>query len=96
LTPGDRRLYNWVDFLISRTFDAITTGQVNLTNDNYDTSAAIFGPQVAAWVTDMFCNFYFMKNPKIDNNSITTEAGGIISTLKIVRISEFFTRFCKI
>ncbi len=29
---------------------------------------------VAAQFPDRFCNFYFMKNPKIDNNSATTEA----------------------
>jgi hypothetical protein len=28
---------------------------------------------VAAWVTDMFCNFYLVKMAKIDNNSTTTE-----------------------
>jgi hypothetical protein len=28
---------------------------------------------VAAWVPDMFCNFYLVKNHKIDNNLTTTE-----------------------
>ncbi len=30
--------------------------------------------QVAAWVPDIFCNFYFVKNHKIANNSATTKA----------------------
>jgi len=29
---------------------------------------------VAALVADMFCNFYFVKNHKIANNSTTAEA----------------------
>ncbi len=36
--------------------------------------------QVAAWVSGMFCNFYFVKNYKIDNNLVTTEAREKIST----------------
>jgi len=36
--------------------------------------------QVAAWVPDMFCNFYFMKNHKIAKNSTTTKARDKIST----------------
>ncbi len=35
---------------------------------------------MAAWVQDMFCNFYLVKSHKIDNNSATTEARGKIST----------------
>jgi hypothetical protein len=31
--------------------------------------------QVAAYVSDMFCNYYFMKNYKIANNSTTTTKG---------------------
>jgi len=30
--------------------------------------------QVAAWVPDIFYNFYLMKNHKIANNLVTTEA----------------------
>jgi hypothetical protein len=30
--------------------------------------------QVAALVSDMFSNFYFLKYPKIANNSANTEA----------------------
>jgi hypothetical protein len=41
---------------------------------NQDKSAARFGCQAAAWVPDMFCNFYFVKSSKIDNRSETTEA----------------------
>ncbi len=37
-------------------------------------SAASFCYQVAAWVPAMFCNFYFVKNNKIVNNSKTTKA----------------------
>jgi len=39
-----------------------------------DKSAASFGRQVAAWVPDMFCNFYLTKNHKIANNSTNTDA----------------------
>jgi len=35
---------------------------------------------VAALVPDMFCNFYFVKNHKIANNSATTKARGKIRT----------------
>jgi hypothetical protein len=34
---------------------------------------------VAAWVSAMFCNFYFVKNHKIADNSTTTKAGEEIS-----------------
>ena len=36
-------------------------------------SAAWFCHQVAAWVPDMFCNFYLVKSHKIANISATTE-----------------------
>jgi hypothetical protein len=39
-----------------------------------DKSAASFGRQVAAWVPDMFCNFYLTKSAKIANNSTNTDA----------------------
>jgi hypothetical protein len=42
-------------------------------------SAASFCHQVAAWVTDMFCNFYFVKNYKIANNATTPTARENIS-----------------
>jgi hypothetical protein len=32
---------------------------------NEGKSAAIFCRQVAAWIPDMFCNFYSVKNHKI-------------------------------
>ncbi len=35
---------------------------------------------MAAWVPDMFCNFYMMNSRKIANNSATTEAREKIST----------------
>jgi hypothetical protein len=37
-------------------------------------SAASFCRWVAAWVMDMFCNFYLMKNQSIANNAATAEA----------------------
>jgi hypothetical protein len=46
---------------------------------------------VAAWVTDMFCNFYSAKNYKIDKNSATTKAGEKISThLESLEFLTFF------
>jgi hypothetical protein len=38
-----------------------------------DESAASFCCQVAAWVPDVFCNFYFVKNPRIARNSAATD-----------------------
>jgi hypothetical protein len=43
-------------------------------------SAASFCCQLAALVSDMFCNFYFVKNHKIANNSATSWATEKIST----------------
>jgi hypothetical protein len=43
-------------------------------------SAASFCYQVAAWVPAMFCNFYFVKNNKVVNNSKTTKAREKINT----------------
>jgi len=37
-------------------------------------SAARFCRQVAAWVPDVFCNFYLVKNYEIAQNSTTTKA----------------------
>jgi hypothetical protein len=42
--------------------------------NNEDKSAASFCCQLAALVADMFCNFYFIKNHKISNNSTTADA----------------------
>jgi hypothetical protein len=47
---------------------------------NEGKSAASFCHQVAAWFTDMFCNFYSVKNHKIAKNSTTTKAKAKIST----------------
>jgi hypothetical protein len=41
---------------------------------NLDKSNDIFFRQVAARVSDMFCNFYKLKNHKIDVTLTTTEA----------------------
>ncbi len=43
-------------------------------------SAARFCHQVAAWVTDMFHNFYLVKNHIIANNPATIKAREKIST----------------
>jgi hypothetical protein len=43
-------------------------------------TTASFWCQVAAWVTDMFCNFYFVKKYKIAKNSKTTKAREKIRT----------------
>ncbi len=37
-------------------------------------SAASFCHEVVALVPDMFCNFYIVKNHKIDKDKATTEA----------------------
>jgi hypothetical protein len=39
-----------------------------------DKSAASFCHHVAAWVTDMLCNFYLAGNHEIVKNSETAEA----------------------
>jgi hypothetical protein len=36
---------------------------------NWDKSAVIFHRQVTAWVPDVFCYFYLVKNAIIANNS---------------------------
>jgi hypothetical protein len=41
---------------------------------------AIFCHQVAASLTDMFCNFHLVKNPKTAKNATTTKATEKIST----------------
>jgi hypothetical protein len=45
-----------------------------------DKSVTRFCHQVALWVPDIFCNFYFVLSHEIANNSATTEAREIIST----------------
>jgi len=42
-----------------------------------DKLVSIYCHQVAAWVPDMFCNIYLVKNHKIANNSTNTEASTI-------------------
>jgi hypothetical protein len=41
---------------------------------NEGKSAASFCLHVAAWVSDMCCNFYFAKNNKLADNSATAKA----------------------
>ncbi len=46
---------------------------------------------MAAWVPDIFCNCYLVKNHKISKNSSTTKAREKISTdLESLEILEFF------
>ncbi len=46
---------------------------------------------MAAWVLDMFCDFYFVKNHKIVNNSTTNRAREKISTdLESLEFTKFF------
>jgi len=47
---------------------------------NEGISAASFWHQVAALVPDMFYNFYLVKNHKIVNSSLTTDAREKITT----------------
>jgi hypothetical protein len=54
-------------------------------------SAASFCHQVAAWVPDMFCNFYIAKNHQITKNSTTTKAREKISTY--LETLEFLKNF---
>jgi hypothetical protein len=41
---------------------------------NQDKIAARFCRQVAAWVPDMYCNFYSVKNNKIAKDATATRA----------------------
>ncbi len=41
---------------------------------NQDKSAARFCRQVAAWVPDMYCDFYLVKNDKIAKDATATRA----------------------
>jgi len=43
-------------------------------SSNQGKSAARFRHQAAAWIPDMFCNFYLVKSHNIANNSATAEA----------------------
>jgi len=52
---------------------------------------ARFCHQVAAWIPDMFCNFYLMKHHEIANNSATAEAEEKISARSgILTVLKFF------
>jgi hypothetical protein len=51
---------------------------------------ASFCRQVAAWLPDVFCNFYLMKNHKIVKNSTTTKAKEKISTVSESLEFKFF------
>ncbi len=56
------RLQAWLSNIILEMFDI------------QDKSASSFCHQVAAWVSQMFCNCYFVKNHKLAKNSTTPEA----------------------
>jgi hypothetical protein len=60
-----------LQIVASLTYDSIVI--------NEGKSAAIFYHQVAAWVPDMFCNFYLVKSHKIADNSETIKARDKIS-----------------
>jgi hypothetical protein len=64
---------------------------------NQDKSAARFCHQVAAWVPDMFCNFYLVKCHKIANNSATIEAKekkiSHLESFEFWSIFDFLTKF---
>jgi hypothetical protein len=46
---------------------------------------------LAAWILDMFCNFYFVNNHEIANKLITSEAREKINTyLKSLELQIFF------
>jgi hypothetical protein len=58
---------------------------------NKDKSAANFCHHVVVRVWDRFCNFYLVKNHKIVDSSITTEAREKYEyNLGILRVLEFF------
>jgi hypothetical protein len=57
---------------------------------NEGKSAASFCHQVAAWVLNMFCNFYFVKNHNIANNSTTIKAREKMSTDWSLELKKFF------
>ncbi len=54
----------------------------------YDKSAASLYRKVAAWVLDIFCNFYLVKNHKIANDSTTAQARGNVHRFRILRNLE--------
>jgi hypothetical protein len=45
---------------------------------------------VAAWVPDMFCDFYFVKNHENAKTLTTSENREKINTFGILRILEIF------
>jgi hypothetical protein len=63
-----------------------------IVSHNEGKSAASFRPHLAAWFPDMFCNFYLVKNHKIDKNSTTAKASDKISA--DLEWLEFHTFLC--
>jgi hypothetical protein len=57
---------------------------------NEQKSAASFCFQVAAWMPDMFCNFYIIKYQKIAKHSTTTKLEKTKQIFGILRITENF------
>jgi hypothetical protein len=55
---------------------------------NEGKSATSFCCQVAALIPDMCCNFYLVKNHKIDQNSTTTKARKNKQIFEIFKILE--------
>jgi hypothetical protein len=59
-------------FIFSGSHPAADLGSSSVLNEGK--AAASFCRQVAAWVPDVFCNFYQVKNHKIANNPATSKA----------------------
>jgi hypothetical protein len=63
---------------------------------NEGKSAASFYHHVAARFPDMFCNFYLVKNHKIDKNSTTAKASDKISAdLECLEFHTFYVCLTK-
>ncbi len=50
------------------------TGGIKIIKEEFTKSAASFCRQVAAWIQDIFSNFYLTKSHKTAKNSTTTKA----------------------
>jgi hypothetical protein len=67
--------------LVNTIFKLIIMGYQTFKDDNEGKSAASYCHHVAAWIPDILCNFYFVKNHKFANKkSTTTNAREKIST----------------
>jgi hypothetical protein len=64
-----------------------------LVTNNWGISAASFSRHVAAWVSDMFSNFYSVKNHKIADYSMAAKARKNKDRFGIIKILEFLYIF---